>query len=163
MAVFVLQLNTDDGAAVFAIESFELLCDFAIELSRVFEIERVIAADLQGLCEKPIRKSSVAYFAMAERPESHDCIKTFFLAQLDEFSQVAPAVPSKLAFFFFVNIPEYIRRNNIESSCLALLQFVSPVFLRNAAVVDFAHYGNPRLAVAKEIVFVPRDLCGRSE
>lgn len=152
MHVFVFQLDGDDRTAFREELPPDLPGDLGIQLSGQRQIAFVVGPDLNGLCEHPVRNAAVANLAVAEGPDAHDEGKTNLLAQIDEMPQIPVTAPVEDALLFFMVIPEHVRRHDVNAARLHLQQLFFPVKIGKSGIVEFAHYGDPRLSILGHVI-----------
>jgi len=156
LAVLVLQLGADNGAAILPKKTFDLLADFPVEAGDVVEVDGVIGA-VVGDLDEPVGKAAVAYFAVGPRAGAQVDIHPVLRAELDEVAEVAAAGPVELAFNLFMVDPEDIGGDDVDAARLHLENFILPLVLGNAGVMDLAHHRQPRFAVKHKVAAVHLD------
>ena len=155
-AVFVFQLDADDGAAVLPEQAAELGGDLLIERGGAGEVGGIVGTDLAA-GDDPVGQAAVADFAVAPRSAAHDDAQTDVAGRLDEAAQLARAGPVPLAFDLLVVNPENVGGDDVDAAGLHLEQFVAPLGGGGAGVVEFSHHRRPRLAVEEQAAAVGRD------
>jgi hypothetical protein len=151
--VFVLQLHTDDGAAVLPQQALDLRADLGVEALDMPQILGVIAARGHRV-DDPVRDAAVASLAMRPGAQAHHHFQAGSLGQLHEAAQVPIALPVEAARLLLVVVPEHVAGDDVDAGGLRQAQLGVPLRGRRAAVVVLAHDRQPRLAVAQQVLVV---------
>nr|GEU28584.1 hypothetical protein [Tanacetum cinerariifolium] len=148
--VFVFQLHADHGPAVLEHQPLQLPADLAVQARHVMQVLGIVAARGHAV-HHPVRHAAEAHFRVGPRADAHHRLQSHLSAQLQEAAQVAAVGPVELAGLFLVVVPDDVAGHHGDAGRLHLAQRQFPVCGRRARVVEFAHHGEPRLAVARQI------------
>src|SRR4030042_5207741 len=151
MLVFVFELNADNGSSVFKIQPFKLVCNLVIKAVYIKKVAGIVGTDLERTAVQPVGQTSVAHFAMAKRADPYDHLHIVFLTEFHKFPQVQVPLPVEFAFLIFMQDPEYIAGDDIDSPGFHLLYFLIPVLVRVTAIMKFSHHGKKGFPVALDI------------
>ena len=156
-AVFVLDLDGDDRAALAPHKAFELGGDLLVVEIDVMEVGGVVGAGLAGLGEQPVGETAVADFGVRPRADAGDDVHAVPGTKLDEVAEIFLAGPVPLAFDFLVEDPDDVSGDDLDAGRLHLENFGLPLGLGDAGVMHLAHDGEPGLAVEGEVLRVERE------
>lgn len=149
--VFVLDLHADDGPAVLPQQAFELLRDLRIQQLDAREVGRVIAAQRDSGLHQPVGQAAVAHLGVRPGPDAHHDFEPLLLCGLHEAAQVTPALPVEAARRGLVVAPDHIAGHDVDAGAFHLGQLGGPLRVRDAAVVQLAHGGQPGLSGEREL------------
>ena len=157
MLVLVLDLHADDRTAVLVEQTLDLRGNLVIEQTDIKQVEGVIGTDIQRLGKQPVRQAAIAHFPVAERSDADDAPQADLAAQFHESAQVLVSVPVENAFFGFMDIPEHVGRDHIDSSGFHLAQLLLPLLTGIAAVMELAQDRDERFPVHLHVETVDGD------
>ena len=158
VAGFVVQLDADDGAAVFVEKAVELLANLGVIVAGEAHKRGIIPADDFALFQHPIGQPAIADFAVAPRADAGIDVQAVLGAELDELAKVSIAGPIELAFDFLVIDPDNVGGDDGDSPGFHLEYFIFPLLMGNTDVMELAHDRNPGIGVFGEVSAVDADL-----
>ena len=160
--VFVLHLHGDDRATVRDLQRGQFPAQALQPALRRTQKPLIGAAQNDfRIGQQPRRQAAKVPLSADIRTGAEDDVETLFLRHSDKCGYVeitAEIVDSGLGF---VNIPEDVRRNRIQTHRLRLLKAISPVFVWNASVVDFTGDNLKWFFIEYELVAFNLDTVGR--
>ena len=152
-AVFVFDLDHEDGAAVSDLEGSEDSADFVeIGFGGVEKFGIARAESDVGIFEKPPGEAAHFPFGAGVGAGAEDDPEAFFLCDAAELRGVGLAGPVEVAGRGFLEIPEEIGADGVEAHGFGGAETVSPIFHGDARGVDFAAADFEALVVEEEIV-----------
>src|ERR1019366_2692485 len=156
-AVFVLELDGDDRAALVPHEAFELRGDLLVVEIDVVEVGGVVGAGLAGLAKQPVGKAAVADLSVRPGADAGDDVDAVPGTEPDEGAEIFLAGPVPLAFDFLVVDSYDVGGDDLDAGRLHLENLGLPLGFGDAGVMHLAHDGEPGLAVEGEVLRVERE------
>ena len=111
-------MAADDGAAILIVETLCLTANLCIKSLYQSQVFRIVAPHLQRLGEEPVRKATTAYLTVTEWADTDDDGHFVLLTELEEVAQVALTVPKELSFYLFMETPEHVGWQHIDTAGL---------------------------------------------
>ena len=158
VAVFIFQLDADDGAAILTHHSFRLLAHLLIESFHQFQIGGIIGSHLHGLIlYHPVRETSISAFSMCPGPDAQPHRHIRFFADLQEASQVPAAGEIPFALPLFMVNPKHVGGDDVHASGLHFQKLLLPVLRLVSGKMKFSHHRKEALSVFQkaQVVHLP--------
>ena len=111
-------MAADDGAAILVVETLCLTANLCIKSLYQSQVFRIVAPHLQRLGEEPVRKATTAYLTVTEWADTDDDGHFVLLTELEEVAQVALTVPTEVSFYLFMETPEHVGWQHIDTAGL---------------------------------------------
>jgi hypothetical protein len=138
-SVFVLYLHGDNRAAARDLKRGQFPAQpLQPAFGRDEELFIGAAQDDIGIGEQPRGKAPEIPLGARIRPRPKDDVETFLLRDADKCGGIARAaevIDSRLAL---VHIPKDVSRDCVQAHSARLLEAISPVFARDALIMQFA-------------------------
>ena len=151
-AVFVFDLDGDDGAAVADLEGRDFLAETQEPGARGGEELRIARAhDHGGIFEEPGGKAAEFPLGAGVGAGAEDDVEAFLLGFADELGDVEVAGEVVDAGARLVGVPEDVGGDGVQAHGFRHAQAVAPVFARDAGVVHFAGDDAEGFAVEEEL------------
>ena len=163
-AVFVFDLRDEDGTAVADLEWGGFLreaIDPALDGDHEGGVVGAEGGGHAGVFEEPCGVAAELPLGKGVGAGAEDNVETFFLSGLDEGYEVGVAGEVVLAGGWFVDVPEDVGGDGVETHGAGHFETGVPVFARNAGVVEFAGEDFEGFAVEEKLVALDDEGVGR--
>ena len=158
VAVFIFQLDAEDGASILTHHSCRLFSHLLIKGLHQLQIGGIIGSHLHGfiLCQ-PVREASVSALSMRPGPDAqpHRHIRSF--TGFQKASQVPASGEIPLSLPFLMVNPEHVGGDDAHASGLHFQKFLFPVLRLISGKMKFSHHRKEALSVFQEaqVVHLP--------
>src|SRR6185437_910963 len=159
VTVLVFNLCRDHGSAIADLIFPDLLAQaLHPSLNRNQKCGIVCAKSLRHprIFQKPCWKAAELPFRARVWARSQEDVKMFILSKFQKSGEIGVAGEVVNTGSRFMNVPEHVGGNGVQSHRLSHLHALAPIFVRYTCVMDLAGYDLERLMIQLEVV--PCDL-----